>query len=67
MNGLDVGTDVSALIGCTFQSLDLTPHQVQLRFDHRKPILLSIESKFSITPGLVKGPTTTTLDGRPRR
>jgi len=51
MFGLEVGTDVSALSGCSLESIDLTEHQVQLRLDSLIGITLSIESDFSITPG----------------
>ena len=50
MFGLQVGTDVGALIGCSLESIELTEHQVQLRLDSLNGITLSIESDFSITP-----------------
>jgi hypothetical protein len=50
MFGLEVGTDVSALSGCSLESVDLTEHQVQLRLDELHGITVSIESDFSITP-----------------
>jgi len=50
MFGLDVGSDVSALVGCSLESVDLAEPQVQLRLDSLNGIWLSIESDFSITP-----------------
>ena len=50
MYGLAVGTDVSALAGCILESIDLTLHQIQLRLDSRRGVVLSIESEFSVTP-----------------
>lgn len=49
MYGLDVGTDVSALVGCYLESIDLTRHQLQLRLDSLNGIRLSIESDFAVT------------------
>lgn len=57
MYGLAVGTDVSALVGCTLESLDLTPFQLQLRFDAMNNIVLSIESQFAVRAA--GGPATT--------
>ncbi len=51
MFGLEVGTDVRALSGCSLESIDVTLHQVQLRLDSLNGIRLSIECDFSITPG----------------
>lgn len=48
MYGLNVGTDLTPLMGCTLESLDLTEHQVQLRLDSLRGISLSIESDFSV-------------------
>jgi hypothetical protein len=48
MYGLDVGTDLTPLTGCSLQSIDLTLHQLQLRLDSLNGISLSIESDFSI-------------------
>lgn len=48
MYGLDVGTDLTPLTGCTLESIELTRHQLQLRLDSLNGISLSIESDFSI-------------------
>jgi len=50
MYGLDVGSDVSALVGFDLESINLTQHQVQLVLDSLNGIRVSIESEFSITP-----------------
>jgi hypothetical protein len=50
MYGLDVGTDLTPLTGCSLESIDMTLHQLQLRLDSLNGIRLSIESDFSIGP-----------------
>lgn len=50
MFGLEVGTDVGALAGCTLESIDLTQHQVQLRLDSLRGFVVSIECEFALTP-----------------
>ncbi|MBO3100622.1 DUF6188 family protein [Cellulomonas fengjieae] len=47
MHGLDVGTDISGLRGCTLEQVALGEHQVQLRLSNDASI--SIEGEFSVT------------------
>ena len=63
MFGLEVGTDVSALSGCSLESIDLTEHQVQLRLDTINGITLSIESDFSQLTHHLQVPSRTLLVG----
>ena len=48
MFGLAVGTDLSALRGCTLESFSLSQHQVQLRFDSLNRISVSVEANFAV-------------------
>lgn len=48
MFGLDVGTDLGALLGCSLESFSLSRHQAQLHLNSLKRIRISVESSFAV-------------------
>ncbi len=48
MYGLEIGTDVDALNGCTIESITISPHQVQLHLDSSRNIGVSVEGSFAV-------------------